>query len=560
MVQRNHSNKNIIISFLTLLMMLILPAWVAAAPTDEATNVSTNKTWTITFNKAVDPTSVNLNSVYVLDQFGVKNNGTITISPDRKSVTIAPPVEGYNFSNAYTLHITNSIKDESGKPLSSNKQKKFTIETHGTYDIVNIASDGTTSFVNSYDSYENALTNLKSSQGIQYKDSLVKIPSGMVVTRAHASNVLTNIYSDKQLSKPVTYVISNTELPYISSTDTYVEVNVAGKNMFISQENSKLIPQNALTGRSYYSVSNSELVHSIYSTSSKTYSSYQIGAAPNFMTAGQKYYSVDGTHFTNTSGQEIGTSYPYFEYLSARSKTTYTAEEIDAYISAMLLKLESDYPNNVLYQQASQKSKLIGLGSYLKQIEETQHINALFILALAQHESAYGLSNRAQQYNNLFGLYVSDNNPLAKYFPTVESNIDELINAFINKNYLPPNAGYANGAVFGNKAIGINMKYASDPYWGAKAAGHMYRIDQMMGGKDSITKYKLGITNTSGLNVRTGPGTEYTAAYRYTKAGMPITILDDNLPEAEWIKILSDSVDYEELYIHRDYVQEIPVK
>lgn len=182
------------------------------------------------------------------------------------------------------------------------------------------------------------------------------------------------------------------------------------------------------------------------------------------------------------------------------------------------------------------------------------------MLALAQHESAYGLSNRAQQYNNLFGLYVSDNNPLAKYFPTVESNIDELIKAFINKNYLPPNAGYANGAVFGNKAIGINMKYASDPYWGAKAAGHMYRIDQMMGGKDSITKYKLGITNTSGLNVRTGPGTENTAAYRYTKAGMPITILDDNLPEAEWIKILSDSVDYEELYIHRDYVQEIPVK
>lgn len=72
MVQRNHSNKNIIISFLTLLMMLILPTWIAAAPTDEATNVSTNKTWTITFNKAVDPTSVNLNSVYVLDQFDVK--------------------------------------------------------------------------------------------------------------------------------------------------------------------------------------------------------------------------------------------------------------------------------------------------------------------------------------------------------------------------------------------------------------------------------------------------------------------------------------------------------
>lgn len=560
MVQKKYSSKYIIISLFALVMMLVLPAWVTAAPMDDAINVRSDKTWTITFNKEVDSTSINSNSIYVLDQFGTKTNGKITVSSNRKSVIISPPAEGYTYSATYTLHITNSVKDENGKPLSTYNQKKFTIEALGTYDIVNISSNGTTSLVKTYDTYEKALTNLKTNQGIQYKGSLIKMPSGMVITNANTTSVLTNIYSDKQLTKPVTYVISNTELLYIDSTDMYVEVNVAGKSMYISQENSNLIPMNALTGRSYYSVSNGELVHSIYSTSNNTYSSYQIGMAPDFMTSGQKYYSVDGTHYTNSSGQEVGTSYPYFEYLSARSKTNYTAEEIDAYIIAMLQKLESDYPNNVLYQQAAQKSKLIGLGSYLKQIEETQHINALFILGLAQHESAYGLSNRAQQYNNLFGLYVSDNNPLAKYFPTVESNIDELVNAFLNKNYLPPNAGYANGVIFGNKAIGINMKYASDPYWGAKAAGHIYRIDQMMGGKDSITKYKLGITNTSGLNVRTGPGTNYAAAYRYTNTGMPITILDDNLPESDWIKVLSDSADYEELYIHRDYIQEFPVK
>ena len=559
MITRNFLSKYMTISLVTLCLIFVLPILAGAAPTDDANNVKPNKAWTITFNKEVNPTSIHVNSVYVLDQFGEKKQGAITVSSDRKSVIITAPIEGYIPLSTYTLNITNSIVDDLGKPLSNNIQKKFTIEAPGTYNIVNITSNGSTSLVNSYDSYDLALSNLKATQGIQYKDSLIKIPSGMVVTKATSSSVLTNIYSDKLLTKPVTYVISNTELQYIDSTDTYVEVNVAGKSMYISQENSYLIPINALTGRSYYSASNGELVHFIYSTSNKTYSSYQIGVAPPFMTPGQKYYSVDGTHFTNISGQEIGISYPYFQYLSARSKTNYTAEEIDAYILTMLQKLEMDNPNNVLYQQAVQKSKLIGLGSYLKQIEETQHINALLILALAQHESAYGLSSRAQQYNNLFGLYVSDNNPLAMNFLTVEQNINELTNAFLNKNYLPPNAVYANGPVFGNKSIGLNMKYASDPYWGAKAAGHMYRIDQMMGGKDSITKYKLGITNTSGLNVRTGPGTNYPAAYRYTNSGVPITILDDNLPESDWIKVLSDSADYEELYIHRDYIQYVPV-
>lgn len=557
MIQKVNLRNNFFVGILVFCMLLILPSLSSAASFETSVNVKPDKTWTITFNKAVDASSVHANSVYVLDQFGVKQNGPLTVASDRKSVQVAAPTEGYTYAATYTLHITNSVTDEDGKPLATYNQKQFTIETPGTYDVVNIAANGTTSVVKSYATYEIALTNLKPGQAIQYKDSLIKMSRGMVVTKANGANVLTNVYSDKQLTKAFTYVTANTDLLYIDSTDAYVEVNVAGKNMFIKHENSNLIPESALTGRSYFSAANGQLVHSIYSTSSKTYSSYQIGAAPAFMIPGQTYYSVDGVHFTNTSGQEIGTSYPYFEYLSARSKTNYTAEEIDTYIMTMLQKLESDYPNNILYQQATQKSKLIGLGSYLKQLEESQHINALFILALAQHESAYGLSNRAQEYNNLFGLYVTDNNPLAKYFTTVEQNIDELVNAFLNKNYLRPNAGYANGAVFGNKAIGINVKYASDPYWGAKAAGHMYRIDQMMGGRDSLTPYKLGITNTSGLNVRTGPGTNFTAAYRYTNSGMPITILDDNLPGSEWIKVLSDSVDYTELYIHRDYVDGI---
>lgn len=522
--------------------------------------MKTDKIWTVKFNKSVDPSSINSDSIYVIDEKGTKKASSLSLTSSNKHILVSAPAEGYEYGSSYTLHITDKIKDTEGKSLSKYVQKKFTIEKPVTYNVVNLQQDGTTSIVKSYYTYADALNNLQTGQAIQYKDALIKIPGGMVVTKATSGSTLTIIYADKQLTKQITYVPSNTELLYVDSTETYVEVNVAGTISYIKHANSNIIPWIALKGRSYYSISNGNLVHSIYSPSARTYSAYQVGNAPGFMIPGQQYYSSDGANFTDASGQAIGSSYPYFQFLSARTKTSYSAEEIDVYIVSMLQKLEMENPYNSLYKQASQKSKLVGLGTFLKNMEQKHNINALFILALAQHESAYGLSDRAQQYNNLFGLYVTDNNPQAKYFVTVEKNVEELILAFLNKNYIPPNATYANGAVFGNKSIGFNVKYASDPYWGAKAAGHLYRIDKMMGGKDSIQPYKLGITTTSGLNVRTGPGTNHPIAYKYTKSNLPITILYNSLQGTEWMKVLSDSASYEELYIHKDYIQELSVK
>ena len=101
-------------------------------------------------------------------------------------------------------------------------------------------------------------------------------------------------------------------------------------------------------------------------------------------------------------------------------------------------------------------------------MEANSHINAMLILSLAQHESAYGMSDHAQNLNNLFGLYVYDTNPLNKKFDSVEANIYELVEKFLQPNYITPGGRYTNGAVVGSKAIGFNVKYASDPFWGAK--------------------------------------------------------------------------------------------
>ncbi len=63
------------------------------------------------------------------------------------------------------------------------------------------------------------------------------------------------------------------------------------------------------------------------------------------------------------------------------------------------------------YKDAPTKSKLIGLGNYLKAIEETHRVNALFILATAIHESDYGISGNALTKNNIFGIKVFDSSP-----------------------------------------------------------------------------------------------------------------------------------------------------
>ncbi|MEK4711876.1 glucosaminidase domain-containing protein [Sporosarcina sp. FSL K6-5500] len=524
---------------------------------DMSADQPTNKPWTITFNKPVDRNSVGANTVFVVDAAGNKVKSEVLTDGDK--VIILPPNGGYTPSTTYSLHVTNGVRNSDDTPLKESVIKKFSIvEADPTYDTATLRSDGSTTISKSFATYNEAIAALTVGQVILYDDAIIKMDSGIVVTKPTVDSVLTIIYSDQNFRNEATYVIDDTELEYVESTDRYVKVKVAGNLGFIKHANGTLLPWTTVKDkRSYYSTRNGILTHSIYSNKTGTFSSYQAGNTPSFMNDGERYYSWDGSHFFDSNGTQVGTGYQYFQFLPARSKTNYTAEEIDAYILTTLKSLEADYPNDPTYRNAAEKSKLIGLGAFLKQVEEEQQINALLILALAQHESTYGLSKRAQQFNNLFGLKVYDDRPVPEYFETVEENILELVNAYLNKNYIPPNNAYAYGAIFGNKAVGFNVKYAADPYWGAKAAGHMYRIDKLMGGKDLANPYTIGLT-TEALNVRSGPGTNNSLAYRYAKTGIPVIIIEPVKP-LPWLKVISDAVGYDELFVHGDYVKEITI-
>ncbi|WP_033543280.1 S-layer homology domain-containing protein [Planococcus sp. CAU13] len=439
-----------------------------------------------------------------------------------------------------------------------------------TYDVATAASDGTHKVIRKFDTFEAAEAFLKAGNGnaVYYDNAIVRMNSGVVITVPLPSDSLTTVYAttavdakgDTVLRNAFTYVSADTELEYYGSTKDYVQVRVSGKDGFIRHQNANLKLWSQMTGRSYYSVSGGNLNHHIYSNAKNSYSAYSIGKAPSFMSAGQRYHSWDGIEFLTTGGKVAGRGYNYFQYLPARSTTSYTAAEIDAYIVKRLLELEANNPSSTTYKDASKRSKLIGMGTHLKKVEAESGINALMILALAQHESAYGLSARAVTFNNLFGLRVYDNNPANDHFATVEENIDELISLFWNKNYIPPNAVYANGSNFGSKAIGMNMRYASDPFWGSKAAGHMYRIDQAMGGKE-LFAYELGLTTAINQNARTSAEVlTNNVAFTYKAAGYPV-ILKEALkkPDRTWYRTSSDDLRFPEVYFAGEYIRPLSV-
>ncbi|WP_170008285.1 S-layer homology domain-containing protein [Bacillus fonticola] len=439
-----------------------------------------------------------------------------------------------------------------------------------SYKVGSIASDGTMTYkAGTYTSYEDAESQLDDQYTvISYDDQVVYMEDGLVITKVNPGINQTYVYDSSSLTTMLYGVQGNREMKYLDATEDYVKVSVAGQEVFVKQEQVKLLPKQQIKDRSYFTVdSDGNLVFYVYNFGTERFEgSLAIGPAPSFLKQGVKYTSWDGATFYTLDGKQVGKEYNYFNLLPARTETSYTAEELDSYIEDMLVLVEDRYKKDpktyIRYKDATTKSKLIGLGEYLKQKEEEENINALLILAMAIHESDFGTSSHAQNNNNLFGIRVFDSNPEdGSSYTTPEKSVDALIEEYLNKNYVNPAGDYANGPNPGNKAMGINVRYASDPHWGLKVAGQMYRADKALGGKD-LGKYQIGLTNTTNLNVRTQPSVETsTFLYQYKNSGMAVALLDKTTESdgSIWYKVISDAREAEEAYIYSVYVNEIPI-
>ena len=186
--------------------------------------------------------------------------------------------------------------------------------------------------------------------------------------------------------------------------------------------------------------------------------SIPVSAHLSDMEVGKKYYSADGVHF---EGFKLENPFLFKDLTEA---TNYSAEDLDKVFS--LLNIDN--------------SLLENKGATFKEAEEHYHINALYLLAHSALESDWGRSKIAKDKNNFFGITAYDTTPYlsAKTFDDVDKGILGA-SKWIKENYID------RGRTFlGNKASGMNVEYASDPYWGEKIASVMMKINEKLGGKD----------------------------------------------------------------------------
>ncbi|WP_339251857.1 S-layer homology domain-containing protein [Sporosarcina sp. FSL W8-0480] len=417
-----------------------------------------------------------------------------------------------------------------------------------------------------YDTYAEAVKAFTTSpiaEGIYQGKELLRIKSGMAFAQGPLGNA-TVIYSSPTFATQLTYIEAGREMGILEYAENYVKVQVGDTVGYVKHNQIDFVPVSISESKDYY-IGNSagELLHYTYNYLTHAYGAYSIGPVPEFMKIGTRYYSRDGVHFLDGSGKAVGTHHPYFQFQSIRSKTEYTAEELDAFILQIVAEKESTgLPK---YAGATLNSKIIGLGSYIKEMEEYYRVNGLFILSAAMHESDFGMSKNAFEKNNLFGIRVFDSTPEAgEKYATPERSIEAFVLEYANKNYGIPGRPYAKGAVPGNKTVGFNVHYASDPTWGAKISGHMWRTDKALGSRD-FNRYRLARTNVkSSLNVRTEPVvTPETVLFTYAErdlgrsgeSGYPVAIVEQQKGADGyiWYKIFADSVTHDKSGQHIEF-------
>ncbi len=110
---------------------------------------------------------------------------------------------------------------------------------------------------------------------------------------------------------------------------------------------------------------------------------------------------------------------------------------------------------------------LAGLGSAYMQAELSYGVSARYLVAHSIEESGWGTSAIAQQKHNLFGYGADDTNPFgdAMSFPSFTACI-LFVAQEVKQNYLTPTGAYYHGPTL----RGMNVDYASDPFWASQIA------------------------------------------------------------------------------------------
>ena len=390
------------------------------------------------------------------------------------------------------------------------------------YEVAYINDDGSFTTESCHGDFNSAKSRMKELGGdvvVRHNSSLsptkiIAMVSGIAYSYARNGATI-NIYqnvTNHSIYYKQTYVGRHYELNYVD-TERYlgngtgmIEVYVNGFHGYTDLEYTDLVPSKYLRNgisiqlggnnpytneaafyvictQNYYETKTTngykELIYHIYRgySANNSYaesSSITIGVAPSEMEEGKRYYSRDGINFysDDTFNNYSFTYYNYYQFLPLRSKTNISADTLNSYVSSY------------------NRSVMIGSGQYFIDAQNKYGINALLMFAMACHESANGTSGYAIGRNNLFGWNAFDADPnQASSFNSVADCVNEQ--AGINlRGFVDITDGRFFSSSLGNKGSGLNVKYASDPYWGMEIASIAYAIDKLSTGRNgSLTDY-----------------------------------------------------------------------
>lgn len=386
------------------------------------------------------------------------------------------------------------------------------------------------------------------------------IVNGVVNFRTKANSTINTYYTEDGTNRPGYlngyYAADGAFLGY-NSDGSKVKFMQAGVIGWVNSSEVEILDydnENVVKSINYYHVKNGKIYH--YGTTNVRSQYYtmanMIGYKQSYMSENAIYYSYDGHYFyktyaqmisdykKNTRENSINSSNPYYNYyqfLSHRSKTDITAEMLNNYVNKMT---------------SNSSSKMKNMGQYFIQYQNEYGSNALLMFGVAANESAWGNSSIAQAKNNLFGHAAYDDSAgtSANGYYSPQLSIYSHARYFVSEGYLDPldyNGRYY-GAHLGDKASGMNVKYASDPYWGEKAAEIAWLVADTNASVKDSDKYTIAIKEKgSSLNVRSEATTSSYNLYSTGAVGdYPFIVLSSVTGQnvsgnTKWYKIQSDS-------------------
>ena len=370
--------------------------------------------------------------------------------------------------------------------------------------------------------------------------------SGQIVNFNIGNVGITNFVNAETGEAGYTNGAYGADAAYLGMSGGKIKFMLSGVVGLVDPSAVQIVHKTSAKSVSHYIVQNGKLIHNItINMNAESYASrLNNGNAPSYLKEGIKYYSYDGHYFyeenrfsemledyvNGNRSRAVNADSPYYNYyqfLPLRSQTS---------LEGVLTELVN--------AKSGTSSKMYNSGSIFVNMQNTYGVNALLMAGVAANESAWGNSSIAQTKNNLFGLNAVDSAPgaSADTYTSPEHCIREFADVWMSRGYLYAEDWRYFGGFLGNKASGINVKYASDPYWGEKAAAVSWGLNDSAGGGDANT-YTLAIkSGNTDVNIRAGSSTGTATLFTSgTQTDTAYIIRNENV-ENGYFKIQSDSV------------------